>query len=36
MMLPSASLTAIHCLCQTLVISAIIYSFEFGLRFRPI
>ena len=35
MMLPSASLTAIHYMCQTLMISAIIYSFEFGLRLRP-
>ena len=29
MMLPSASLTAIHYMRQTLMISAIIYSFEF-------
>ena len=36
MMLPSASLTANHYMCQTLMISAIIYSFEFGLRLRPI
>ena len=31
MMLPSASLTAIHYMCQTLMTFAI-YSFEFGLR----
>ena len=36
MMLPSASLTANHYMCQTLMISAIIYSFEFGLRLRPL
>ena len=34
-MLPNASLTAIHYMRQTLMISAIIYSFEFGLRLRP-
>ena len=36
MMLPSASLTAIHYMRQTLMISCIIYSFEFGLRLRPL
>ena len=42
MMLPCASLTASHDLCQTLMTSAIclmtiaIYSVEFGLSLRPL
>ena len=34
-MMTGASLTAFHYMRQTLMISAIIYSFEFGLRLRP-